>query len=137
MSMMKLQTMSLAAITKLNNAGIKCTVLTKGVLPPELASLSPANEYGITLVSLYDGFRKEMEPFSAPYDERINALRSLHDAGCKTWVNVEPYPTPNIIRQDLAGILNAAAFTDRIIFGRTNYSRRVSAYDGHRQFYAE
>ena len=129
--------MSLAAINKLNYAGIKCTVLTKGVLPPELASLSTANEYGITLVSLDEDFRKEMEPFSAPYDERINALRILHDAGCKTWVSIEPYPTPNIIRQDLTGILDAAAFTDRIIFGRTNYSRRVSAYNGHRQFYSE
>lgn len=54
-----------------------------------------------------------------------------------TGVEYGNYPTPNIIRQDLTGILDAAAFTDRIFFGRTNYSRRVSAYDGHRQFYAE
>ena len=77
--------MSLAAIKKLNMAGIKCTVLTKGVLPSPLAGLSLENEYGITLVSLDEGFRKEIEPFSAPYDERIDALRNLHAMGCRTW----------------------------------------------------
>ncbi|MBR0150817.1 MAG: radical SAM protein [Synergistaceae bacterium] len=129
--------MSIAAIRKLNSAGIKCTVLTKGVLPNSLAALSPENEYGITLVSLDEGFRKEIEPFSAPYGERIDALRSLHALGCRTWVSVEPYPTPNIIQQDLGKILEAVKFTGRIIFGRTNYSKRVSSYVGHKKFYAD
>ena len=44
--------MSIAAIRKLNEAGIKCTTLTKGLLPIELAELSPENEYGITLITL-------------------------------------------------------------------------------------
>lgn len=44
--------MSMAAIKKLNAAGIRCTVLTKGLLPIELAEQSPDNEYGITLISL-------------------------------------------------------------------------------------
>ena len=57
--------MSLAAIRKLNDNGIKCTVLTKGILPIELADLSPENEYGITLVSLTEAFRKRMEPHAA------------------------------------------------------------------------
>ena len=48
--------MSLAAIKKLNGAGIKCTVLTKGILPVELAELSQDNEYGITVVSLDKSF---------------------------------------------------------------------------------
>ena len=59
--------MSIAIIQRLNSAGIKCTALTKGILPIELATLSPENEYGITLVSLDEGFRKEMEPNTAPY----------------------------------------------------------------------
>ena len=42
--------MSIEAIRKLNTAGIKCTVLTKGILPIELSELSAENEYGITLV---------------------------------------------------------------------------------------
>lgn len=129
--------MSISSIRKLNNAGIKCTVLTKGILPPELAELSPENEYGITLVSLDEMYRKKMEPYSAPYMERIAALRVLHDAGCKTWVSIEPYPTPNLIVQDLNAVLNAVSFVDKIIFGRTNYSKEVSAYKNHRTFYNE
>lgn len=102
-----------------------------------LSKFSPENEYGITLVSLDDSFRREMEPFSAPYDERINALRSLHEMGCRTLASIEPYPTPNIIQQDLNKKLDAVSFTDKVIFGRTNYSRRVSAYNEHKKFYSK
>jgi len=127
--------MSIAAIRKLNEAGIKCTVLTKGLLPIELGQLSPENEYGITLVSLSEEHRVKMEPFSAPYADRLAALRALHDHGCKTWVSIEPYPTPNLIEQDLGELLDAVSFADKIIFGRTNYSKDVSSYTPHREFY--
>jgi len=129
--------MSLAAIRKLNASGIKCTVLTKGLLPLELASYSQDNEYGITLVSLYEAYREKTEPGAAPYAERLAALKALHNAGYKTWVSIEPYPTPNIIEQDLNKILQAVDFTDKIIFGRTNYSKEISAYIEHRTFYNE
>lgn len=129
--------MSIQIIRKLNQAGIKCTVLTKGILPIELADLSPENEYGITLVSLNEQFRQEMEPNTAPFLQRIQALRALHDAGCKTWVSIEPYPTPNIIDQDLDRILDAISFCDKIIFGRLNYNKKVSEYRQHREFFNE
>lgn len=129
--------MSIAAIKKLNAAGVKCSVLTKGILPAELAELSKENEYGITLISLDEEYRHRMEPHSAPYEKRLAALRALHDAGCKTWVSVEPYPTPNLIRQSLLGILERIAFVDKIIFGRTNYSKEVSSYELHKRFYNE
>jgi len=129
--------MSIEIIKKLNGAGIKCTALTKGILPIELAQLSPENEYGITLVSLDEGFRKEMEPNTAPYKERIAALRALHDAGCKTWVSIEPYPTPNFIEQDLNEILEAISFCDKIIFGRLNYNKKVSEYKDHKAYFNE
>ena len=127
--------MSIAIIRRLNAEGIKCTALTKGVLPVELAELSPENEYGITLVSLDENFRQEMEPNTAPFDDRIQALRALHDAGCKTWVSMEPYPTPNFIEQDLEAILEAIGFCDKIIFGRLNYNKKVSEYKGYKQFF--
>ena len=126
---------SMAAIRKLNAAGIKCTALTKGLLPMELSEMSPENEYGITLVSLDEEYRQRMEPGAAPYKERLDALKSLHDAGCKTWVSIEPYPTPNLIEQPLQELLSAVSFTDRIIFGRTNYNKDVSSYRCHREFY--
>ena len=129
--------MSIEIIKKLNAAGIKCTALTKGILPIELATLSQDNEYGITLVSLDEGFRKEMEPNTAPYKERIAALRALHDVGCKTWVSIEPYPTPNFIEQDLNEILEAISFCDKIIFGRLNYNKKVSEYKDHKAYFNE
>jgi DNA repair photolyase len=129
--------MSIAAIRKLNKAGIKCTVLTKGLLPETLADLSCENEYGITLISLDEGFRSRVEPGAAPYPERLMALRRLHDRDCKTWVSIEPYPTPNLIKQDLFEILEAVSFTDKIIFGRTNYNKEVSSFTRHKEFYDE
>jgi len=132
---LEIEEMSIAAIKKLNSAGIKCTTLTKGLLPKELVECSQDNEYGITCVSLDESYRERMEPGAAPYVDRIAALRFLHDAGCKTWVSVEPYPTPNLIKQDLLEVLEAISFTDRIIFGRTNYSKDISSYKAHREFY--
>jgi DNA repair photolyase len=133
----EIKAMSIAAIKKLNEAGIKCTVLTKGLLPYELASFSKDNEYGITLISLDEAYRERIEPGAASYKDRLTALEALHDTGCKTWVSVEPYPTPNLIEQDLGEILETVAFTDKIIFGRTNYNKEISAYSEHRTFYNE
>lgn len=127
--------MSLKAIKRLNEDGIPCVVLSKGELPIELASLSDENIYGITLISLDEDYRKENEPGSALYTKRIDALRKLHDKGCKTWVSMEPYPTPNIIEQDLWTILESVSFADRIIFGRTNYNKTVSFYPKVKDWY--
>ena len=127
--------MSIAAIRKLNDADIKCSVLTKGILPQRLSDLSMNNEYGITLISTNEDFRRNMEPGAAPYEERISAMRKLHDKGCKTWVSIEPYPTPNIIEQNITDILEAINFVDKIIFGRMNYNKEVSRYKDHKQFY--
>ena len=127
--------MSLKILTKLNDANIRCTVLTKGVLPIELSKLSKENEYGITLVSLDEHYRECYEPGAAPYDKRIASLKRLHDAGYKTWISIEPYPTPNIIKQDILKILSTVNFADKIIFGRTNYSKEITSYTKHREFY--
>lgn len=131
----EIEQMAIASIKKLNAAGIKCTALTKGILPQELIRCSKDNEYGITLISLDEDYRWRMEPGAAPSRERLDALRWLHDHGCKTWVSIEPYPTPNLIEQDLMELLEAVSFVDKIIFGRTNYSREISAYMQHKKFY--
>ena len=127
--------MSIAAIKKLNKAGIKCSVLTKGILPISLAYESKENEYGITLISLDEDYRKRMEPGAAPLQARIQALRDLSEKGCKTWISMEPYPTPNLVEQDLGSILDEVKFVNKIIFGRTNYSKEVSAFHNHKDFY--
>lgn len=127
--------LSLQLIRMLYEAGIKCTALTKGVLPLELAQLNGKNEFGITLVSLKEEFREKYEPFSSPYKERIKGLYRLHKQGVKTWVSIEPYPTPNIVKQDLKEILDAVPFVDKVIFGRLNYNALVSQYPDHRNYY--
>lgn len=127
--------MSIDAIKLINEYGIPCVVLTKGVLPAELAKLSKINQYGITLVSLDEGFREEMEPGAAPLADRLAALKALSDDDCKTWVSMEPYPTPNVHEQELQPILDAVGFTDRIVFGRVHYDKRTSAYEDLDAFY--
>lgn len=131
----EIEQMSIEIIKKLNNAGIKCSILTKGILPVELEKLSKDNEYGITLVSLDEVFQTKIEPGSAPIKKRLTALKTLHDAGCKTWISIEPYPTPNIISQDLGKILTAVDFVDKIIFGRMNYNKEVTAYKEYKNFF--
>lgn len=129
--------MSIEIIKKLNAAGIKCTALTKGLLPIELSELSLENEYGITLISLDEKFREDTEPGAAPYRQRIAALEALHNAGCRTWVSIEPYPTPNILEQDFVEILRAVAFVDKVIFGRLNYNKKVTEYKGYKEYFNE
>lgn len=133
----EIQKLSLEAIAKINSYGVKCSVLTKGLLPIELASYSKENEYGITLITTDEAFRKQIEPGSAPLKNRLDALQALHDAGCRTWVSIEPFPTPNIHKQDLMELLNQVSFVDRIIFGRMNYSTEVTAYKEHKRFFNE
>ncbi len=129
--------MSIDAIKKLNDAGIKCVILTKGILPESLAELSDKNEYGITLITLDEEYRKRVEPYAAPIDKRLSSLHKLHELGKKTWISMEPYPTPNLIKQDIQQLLKAVSFTDKIIFGRTNYCKKVTAYKTHKKFYNE
>jgi len=130
--------LSLKIIKKLNENDIKTTVLTKGVYPKELVKKEKYgrnNIYGITLVSLDENFKKRFEPFSAPFRERIKSLKYLHNAGLKTWISIEPYPTPNLINQDLSEILNEVSFADKIIFGKLNYNVKTSSFNDGAEFY--
>lgn len=127
--------LSVEILKKANDAEIRCSVLTKGILPAELADLPMDNEYGITVVSLDQNFINQYEPGAAPIQERIAALRQLSARGCKTWVSIEPYPTPNIIEQNLHEILESVGFVDKIIFGRLHYNKVVSEYKTHKEFF--
>ena len=132
--------LTLRLIELINSCGIRCSTLTKGVMPVELADTSRfpvTNTHGISLVSLSEEFRERWEPGAAPYCDRIGALRELHDYGCSTLVHIEPYPTPNIITQSLQELLEAVAFADEIWFGGWNYNNIVKHYPGYRDFYDE
>jgi DNA repair photolyase len=130
--------LSLTIIKRLNDENIKCSLLTKGVYPEVLTDrsiFSSDNDFGITLVSLDDVFKKNYEPYSAPYIERIGKMKRLHQEGFNTWVMMEPYPTPNIIKQDIIEILESVSFVDRIIFGGWNYSSKSSSFRFRDEFY--
>ena len=48
---------------------------------------------------------------------------------------MEPYPTPNLIKQDLMEILEAVSFVDKIVFGRLNYNVKSSEFKYSKEFY--
>jgi DNA repair photolyase len=132
--------MTLRLIELINSFGIRCSTLTKGRMPAELADrdrFPETNIHGISLVSINEEFRKKWEPGAAPYKERIGALRELHDYGCRTLVHIEPYPTPNIIKQDLQEILETVDFADEIWFGGWNYNKRIKEHKDYKVFYRE
>jgi DNA repair photolyase len=134
----EVSSMSLALVERLNRAKIACSLLTKGVLPQELADharFTCDNILGISLVSMNEGFRRQWEPGAASYAERIAALSRLHDAGCRTLVHIEPYPTPNIMTQDLSAMLEAVAFVDHIFFGCWSYNARATEFPRAREYY--
>lgn len=128
--------MSISIVEEVNKYNIPCYILTKGILPIELTNYK-LNWYGITYVSYKEEFREKYEPGAASLDDRIGALRELHEQGCKTWISIEPYPTPNIIEQDLDVLLEKVSFVDRIVFGRLHYNKVVTAYKNHKEFYNE
>jgi DNA repair photolyase len=130
--------LSLKVISRLNQDKLKSICISKGIYPKELAKkdiYGSQNEYGSTVVSLSENFKKRHEPFAAPIKERIKALKFLHEAGLKTWVSMEPYPTPNLIKQDLLEILNEIAFVDRIVFGKWNYNGIIGYFSDNKNFY--
>lgn len=131
--------MSLKIIKKLNDHGIKMTSLTKGKYPKNILEFgsNKDNEYGISLVAASSDFVDFYEPNAQKWHIRIADLKRLHNNGARTWVSIEPFPTPNIFSQDLAELLERVSFADKIIFGRWNYNKFSSQFENHRQFYNE
>jgi len=133
--------MTLRILEKLNQYDIKATVLTKGIYPRNKLNsdkYSKKNEYGITLVSLSENFRKEFEPYAATYEKRIDSLKKLHEQGLKTWVSMEPFPTPNLDKkQNLDELLDSIKFVDKIIFGKLNYNVKSTRFQGNEEFFEQ
>lgn len=136
--MKEVHDLSLKIIERLNKKGIRVVSISKGVYPKELIRkdiYGENNEYGSTIISLSENFKKRYEPFAAPIKERIKGLKRLHNNGLKTWVSIEPYPTPNILKQDIKEILKAISFVDKIVFGKWNYNSFVNLFKDYKSFY--
>lgn len=124
----EIKELTLKIINRLNQEGIRVTTLTKGIYPKEIIDnqrLLKTNEYGITLVSLNEEFKKQYEPYSASFQKRIDSLKKLSDAGLNTWVSMEPYPTPELDKTaaSIDKILDKISFVKKIIFGKLNYKK--------------
>lgn len=134
----EVENLTLKILERLNRDNVKSVLISKGVYPNDLTdklTYNPDNEYGSTIVSLSEDFRKRFEPFAAPIKLRVKSLRRLHNAGLKTWVSIEPYPTPNIIQQNIKEILAEVSFVDKIVFGKWNYSKQTSDFRFYKTFY--
>lgn len=131
--------LSLSLIERLNAHGVRASVLTKGVLPAALAEprFDRRNTLGISLVCLDEGFRRRFEPGASPYRDRIAALERLHASGCRTLVHIEPYPTPDILQQEIGPLLEAVAFVDELYFSGWNYSPLPGQPANRRAFYRQ
>lgn len=132
--------LSLKVIKRLNENNLKVVSVSKGIYPKKLAKkeiYGANNEYGSTIITLSEDFRKKHEPFAAPIKERMNALKFLHYQGLKTWISMEPYPTPNFIKQDIEKILKEISFADKIVFGKWNYNSLTGYFKDYKLFYNE
>lgn len=134
----EVEELTLKILEKLNNNNIKSILVSKGIYPTELTDFKRfgnKNEYGSTIVTSSEIFRKKFEPGASPIIKRIKALRNLHEAGLKTWISMEPYPTPNIFEQNIRDILSEISFVDKIVFGRWNYNSQSSILPTYKNFY--
>lgn len=132
--------LTLKIIKRLNDDDIRIVSVSKGTYPKKLINsdvYGENNEYGSTIVSLSESFKRKYEPFAAPIKERISSLKKLHDRGLKTWVSMEPYPTPNIVKQDIREVLKEISFVDKIVFGKWNYSGLINCFKDYKNFYNE
>ncbi|KKO02743.1 hypothetical protein LCGC14_0101920 [marine sediment metagenome] len=130
--------LSLEIIKRLNEDNIKVVTISKGIYPKILTKKNiygRDNEYGSTIITLSEKFRRSKEPFAVSIEKRVKTLKFLHNKGLKTWVSMEPYPTPNLIEQDLTKILEKIAFVDKIVFGRWNYNALTTYFDSYKTFY--
>ena len=50
---------------------------------------------------------------------------------------MEPYPTPNLVRQNILDLLDNISFVDKVIFGKLNYNYHVSNHKNNetKEFY--
>ncbi len=121
--------LSLKIINFVNSYDVEVRTLTKGLYNiEEISKLSKINKFGISLISLNEQFRAKYEPYTAPYLDRIESLKRVHENGFTTLAHIEPYPTPNIIKQDIREILDKIGFVNMIVFGKVHYNNFSSSY---------
>lgn len=105
----------------------KSSLITRDI---ETIKQIPHIKIGISLCTLDDNFRKQMEPGASPIEDRIAALKQLHEAGIYTYVFMSPmFPG---ITDFKAMIRHTSTFTDEFWFENLNlragYRTKVLAF---------
>lgn len=111
------------ALGMLNEAGAAVAVLTKAgercLRDLDLfTSWRGKIKVGATLTFCDPDKSKEREPNAALPQERVEALRRLHEAGVRTWASIEPIIEAS---ESLAVIERSLPFVDEYMLGKLNH----------------
>ncbi|MEK6986838.1 MAG: radical SAM protein [Candidatus Thermoplasmatota archaeon] len=79
-------------------------------------------EVGVTITTMDDRMRRAFEPFSSPSERRVEALKTLNEAGIRTWAFVGPI-LPGATETTLPALLVAIrdAGTRHVMFDRLRF----------------
>lgn len=80
-------------LQRLSTSGAKVTLLTKSALvlrDMDILRTCPDVTVGFSLNTTQDALRRELEPGASSVSQRMQALRTLHQNGIRTWVHVSP-----------------------------------------------
>lgn len=108
-------------LTQLIGIPAKTEILTKSYLVTQDINLFKQLSnvrIGISMNSLDDSFRKDMEPGASPVAQRIKALRELHEAGFSTYAFLSPV-FPGITDIELL-VDTVAPYVEEICFENLN-----------------
>ena len=112
---------SRAVLELLRETGAHIEILSKSdlmVRDLDLLRQIPDLSVGISLNTLDDGFRKDMEPGAPSVQRRLNALKTLHDAGIRTYLFISPiFPYITDIRALIEAVNGSV---DQICFENLN-----------------
>lgn len=89
--------------------------------PENILNLDRKNEFGISLMSLDEDVRNELEPNSPSYLERISCLKDLNDSGFKTFINLEINPKIKLESAALSKLLKIVSFVDKILIKKSSF----------------
>ena len=106
---------------------LRFTVLTKGGMRAardfDLLAGYEKSRFGTTLVFTSQADASHWEPNSASIADRIEAIKTAHDKGIKTWISLEPVIDP---RQALELVKALNPVVDHWKIGKLNYNKGVS-----------
>jgi DNA repair photolyase len=123
------------AIEILHQYCLKVTILTKGGKRSErdfdlLKKHPELSVYAATIVFTNENEeeRQMWEPYAAPTQERIEALKKAHKLGIETWVSLEPVFNP----EDAYNIIERTyPYVDMFKVGTLNHHKKANEIDWH------